>query len=59
MTYEFKCENPECKNLDKVVIRNINYDDIENQECIECESKLKRIWSFGGGISTSDGFKGL
>lgn len=57
MTYEFKCENPDCNQVNEVVSRNIPYDEVENQHCDECNNNLKRIWSFNGGISTSDGFK--
>lgn len=57
MIYEFECVQTDCK-LDGVVQeRNISSSQINEQTCEKCGEKLKRLWSFRGGISTGDGFK--
>jgi predicted nucleic acid-binding Zn ribbon protein len=57
MIYEFKCDNDNCSEKGKVVERNISSSQIEDQLCEKCNEKLKRVWSFGGGIKTNDGYK--
>jgi hypothetical protein len=58
MTYEFKCTNKQCVENEVVIARNISYDAIPLQCCEKCTEPLTRVYSFRGGILTSDGYKG-
>lgn len=57
MTVDFKCENPFCENFEKLREYRINSDSLNDIKCPKCKEKLTRIWSFSGGIKTSDGYK--
>lgn len=58
MIYEFVCVQTDCELEGETVERNIGSNHVNEQVCEKCGEKIKRIWSFSGGISTSDGYKG-
>lgn len=61
MTYSFICENAECPEKDKEVLKDIpmkEYDnEVKNIKCVICGESLHRV--FGGfGLKTfGDGYK--
>ena len=56
MTYEYKCDNKECKNYNKEIeITRSIYRAADPVYCKECGSKMIRVYNFG--CKTSDGIK--
>jgi len=57
MKYDFKCEK--CENIfEKKMTANEYVKEKENIKCPKCESKAKRVYSFGNfAIKTGDGIK--
>jgi putative FmdB family regulatory protein len=51
--YEYKCKNENCSNYDETIDRLAKVADRDDQLCSECESKLNRLQSVGGGTHTS------
>jgi predicted nucleic acid-binding Zn ribbon protein len=57
MTYLYKCENENCKNVDVIIEINKSITESSKEETCEwCAEKLKRVYT-SPGVKTSDGFK--
>jgi predicted nucleic acid-binding Zn ribbon protein len=55
MVNEFKCVNDKCNEHNKV--KEITHRMGETPSCTECNTEMKKIYSFSGGIKTGDGYK--
>jgi hypothetical protein len=58
MTYEYKCNNINCKNYGVKVIRNCLIDERDNQSCDICNKKLERVYHAASIKTFNDGYKG-
>lgn len=57
MIVDFRCINDKCAFSNIIHERDVTFLEINEQECEECKCKVERVWSFAGGIKTSDGYK--
>jgi predicted Zn-dependent protease len=57
MTYLYKCENENCKNVNTVIEISKPIKDSDRREACEwCTQDLVRVYT-APGVKTSDGFK--
>ena len=60
MIIDYQCKNEKCFKYNKNQTKSVSLKEIDDkvpQLCDECKQELKRVWSFSGGIKTSDGYK--